>query len=123
MTDRNIHPTPKPDVPRVAPGSDDHWLSRPATVRAAWRVLGVVLGLLVLAQFLVPVKGHFPLENTFAFGAWFGFLACLAMVLAARVLGWWLKKPESYYGEADTPIDAGPGGGDAGPEAGGDDRA
>jgi hypothetical protein len=108
MTDQNH----KPDVPRVDPASDDHWLTRPATIRKLWWAFGVVLALTVLAQFFIPVKGKFPLENTFAFGAWYGFLACVAMVLAAKMLGWWLKRPEDYYGEAD-PAPAGKEEGDA----------
>jgi len=101
MNDARFTGDPRPDVPRVDPATDDHWLTRPATVRALWWVLGGVLTLTVLAQFLVPVKGKFPLESSFAFGAWYGFGTCVLMVLAARVLGWWLKRPEDYYGEAD----------------------
>lgn len=78
---------------------DNHWLTRPATIRKLWWVFAAVLALTVLAQFLIPVKGKFPLESTFAFAAWYGFFCCVAMVLAARVLGWWLKRPESYYAE------------------------
>lgn len=106
MTERNVHETPKPTVPRVDPATEDHWLTRPSTIRILWWVMGVVLGLTVLAQFFIPVKGKFALESTFAFGAWFGFFACVLMVLAARVLGWWLKKPEDYYGEADPAPEA-----------------
>ncbi len=102
----------KPDVPRVDPGSDDHWLTRPATIRKLWWAFGIVLALTVLAQVFIPVKGKFPLEDTFAFGAWYGFLACVAMVFAAKILGWWLKRPEDYYGEAD-PVPTGKEEGDA----------
>ncbi len=98
-----MQPPRRPDVPRVDPALDDHWLTRPATIRRLWWLLGVVLALTVLAQFWIPVKGKFALESTFAFGAWFGFGACVAMVLAARALGWWLKRPEDHYGEADPP--------------------
>ncbi len=37
------------------------------------------------------------MDGWFAFGAIYGFLSCLAMVLFAKVLGWWLKRPENYY--------------------------
>jgi hypothetical protein len=89
----------KPGVPRVDPAKDSHWLTRPGTVRLLWWIFGVVLGLTVLLQLAVPVKGKFALESTFAFGAWYGFGACVAMVLVARVLGWWLKRPDDYYAE------------------------
>ncbi len=99
-----------PEVPRVDPATEDHWLTRPVTVRRLWWLLGAVLLLTVLAQFAIPVKGKFPLEGTFAFGAWYGFVCCVAMVLAARVLGWWLKRPETYYDATDN---GGEEGGDA----------
>ena len=37
----------------------------------------------------------------FAFGAVYGFLSCLAMVLVAKGLGYLLKRPHDYYREAD----------------------
>ncbi|MEE4173698.1 MAG: hypothetical protein V2I57_05545 [Xanthomonadales bacterium] len=99
------HPAPpdglKPGVPTVVPGSDDHWLTRPRTIRRLWWVFSAILALTVIAQWFIPIKGKFPLESTFAFAAWYGFACCVAMVLIARVLGWWLKRPESYYAEDD----------------------
>ena len=57
------------------------------------------------------------LDGTFAFGAWYGFLCCVAMVLVARAMGWWLKRPESYYDNEDptkqAPVDT-PGAGQTG---------
>lgn len=87
----------KPGVPRVDPATDRHWLTRPKTVRGLWWAFAAVLALTVVVQFAIPVKGKFDLESTFAFGAWYGFGACVVMVLAARVLGWWLKRPDDYY--------------------------
>jgi hypothetical protein len=92
----------KPGVPRVEPGSDDHWLTRPQTVRRLWWISGVILALTVVAQFFVPIKGKFALESSFGFAAWFGFFACVAMVLVAKALGWWLKRPQDHYAEDDA---------------------
>lgn len=86
--------------------SDDrHWLTRPGSIRVLWIVFGVVLALTVAVQFLVPVKGAFGIEKSFGFGAWFGFAACLLMVLVAKVLGWLLKRPEDYYRQAADETD------------------
>ncbi len=103
---QSLPPIPglKPGVPRVVPGSDNHWLTRPSTVRLLWWVFGAILALTVVAQFFIPIKGKFTLESTFGFAAWFGFFACVAMVLVAKVLGWWLKRPEDYYAEDDPTI-------------------
>ena len=80
-----------------APDSQDHWLARPATIRLLWRVFAAVLALTVLAQAVIYVKGYFGMDGWFAFGAIFGFLSCLAMVLVAKGLGYVLKRGEDYY--------------------------
>ncbi|NGP52254.1 hypothetical protein G6N75_01950 [Thioalkalivibrio sp. XN8] len=72
-------------------------MARPATIRWLWRVFGLVLGLVVAAQFFVGVHGHFGVDGWFGFNAAFGFFACVAMVLFAKVLGWLVKRPEQYY--------------------------
>ena len=77
--------------------TDDHWLARPTTIKLLWRVFAAVLALTVLAQLVISVKGYFGVDGWFAFGAVFGFLSCLAMVLVAKGLGFVLKRGEDYY--------------------------
>ena len=84
---------------RQAP--DNHWLTRPATIQKLWIGFTVVLTLLVAAEYVVEMKGSFPLSDNFGFPAWFGFAACVAMVLVARMLGWLLKRTEDYYTNPD----------------------
>jgi Na+/proline symporter len=81
----------------MKPNADDHWLARPTTIRLLWRVFAAVLALTVLAQIIIGVKGYFGVDGWFAFGAVFGFLSCLAMVLVAKGLGFVLKRNEDYY--------------------------
>ncbi|HLU77067.1 MAG TPA: hypothetical protein VKZ48_04070 [Burkholderiales bacterium] len=76
---------------------EPHWLTRPDTIRKLWWIFGVVLALTVVAQFVVPLEGHFGADGLFAFNAWFGFLACAALILIAKVLGVLIKRPEDYY--------------------------
>lgn len=78
---------------------DDAWLARPSTIRLLWWVFGVVLALSVGAQLIIKVKGYFGVDGWLGFGAVYGFGACLAMVLVAKVLGWVLKRPADYYRE------------------------
>ena len=80
---------------------DDAWLARPSTIRLLWWVFAVLLARTVAAQGLFKVKGYFGAEGWFAFGAVYGFLSCLAMVLVAKGLGYLLKRPHDYYREAD----------------------
>ena len=79
--------------------NDDAWLARPSTIRLLWRVFAVVLAVSVAVQLLFKVKGYFGVDGWLGFGAVFGFLACLAMVLFAKILGWILKRDEDYYQE------------------------
>ena len=81
------------------PDMDDHWLVRPATIRWIWRVSIVVLALTVLAQLVFPVKGYFVVDGWLGFGALYGFLACILMVLVAKGLGLFLKRDQHYYDE------------------------
>ncbi len=81
--------------------NDDAWLARPATIRLLWRVLWSVLALTVAAQLFIKIKGYFGIDDWFAFGAIYGFLACLAMVLFAKGLGYFLKRDENYYRAED----------------------
>ena len=75
----------------------DHWLVRPATIRWIWRISIAVLALTVLLQFVIKIKGYFGVDAWLGFGAAFGFLSCLAMVLVAKGLGVVLKRDEDYY--------------------------
>jgi hypothetical protein len=77
----------------------DHWLVRPATIRLLWRAFIAVLALTVLAEFLVAHHPHFRVESVAGFGAWYGFLACAGMILFAKGLALFLKRPDTYYGE------------------------
>ena len=81
---------------------DDAWLVRPATIRLLWWILWIVLALTVAAHFVIKVKGYFGIDAWYGFGAVFGFLCCLLMVVIARGLGFLLKRDENYYqGEQD----------------------
>ncbi|HKJ15823.1 MAG TPA: hypothetical protein VJ984_00555 [Xanthomonadales bacterium] len=78
---------------------DDHWLTRPATIRKLWIVFVVILAATVAAQLFISVKGYFGPDGWFAFGAIYGFGSCLVMVLVAKLLGFVLKRKENYYSD------------------------
>jgi hypothetical protein len=78
---------------------ESHWLTRPATIRTLWLIFGGVLALTVLAEIFVAHDAHFGIDGTFSFHAWYGFLACAALIGAAKLLGLVLKRPDSYYEE------------------------
>lgn len=78
---------------------DKHWLVRPDMIRLLWWIGSVVLALTVVAAIFVDLHPYFPVERIFAFYALFGFFACVAMVLFAKLLGVFLKRPDTYYDE------------------------
>lgn len=81
------------------------WFDRPESRKLLWRLLWGACAVSVLAE-LVFVFGHhrhdyFGIDGRFGFYAALGFVGCAVMILLARVLGFVLKRPESYYGDAD----------------------
>ncbi len=76
-----------------------HWLVRPRTIRILWGVFVAILAATVVAGAFVGHVGHGGLADTFGFGAWFGFVACAALILFAKALGMLLKRPDTYYDE------------------------
>ncbi|MEQ8345694.1 MAG: hypothetical protein RIB84_11660 [Sneathiellaceae bacterium] len=72
-------------------------LAQPRTLRRLWGVLAGALLLVVLANFAITPKGHFGIDGSFAFFAWFGFLSCLALVILGKVIGVFVRRDESYY--------------------------
>jgi hypothetical protein len=72
------------------------------------RITWLVLIGLVIADFLLPERyERFPWEAISGFGALYGFLACVLIIVFAKVLGYLLLfRPEGYYDDqirAPTP--------------------
>ncbi len=77
--------------------SRKHWLVRPGTIRLLWIASAAILAALVVAGVFVHGHAYFTIDGIFAFNAWYGFLTCVAMVAAAKVLGVFIKRQDSYY--------------------------
>ena len=80
---------------------EDSWLVRPSSIRLLWRIFWAVLALTVAAHAVIDVKGYFGIDGWYGFGAAFGFLACVIMVVVAKGLGLLLKRDQDYYREQD----------------------
>jgi len=87
---------------RKTPPASRHWLDDPKHVRLLWRGFIAVLALTLGAQFVVDLHPAFALEAWFGFYAAFGFAACALMILAAKLLGFLIKRPDSYYARDDA---------------------
>jgi len=89
-------PAPKKTAKKQTP--ELHWLMRPETIRKLWFGGGAVLAVLVVLQAGIETHGYFGLDGTFGFNAWYGFIACVAMIIVAKGLGAFLKREDTYYG-------------------------
>lgn len=77
----------------------EHWLRRPGTIRGLWILFGTILAATVIADLFFERHALFGVDGGFGFYAWYGFAACVALVLGSRLLGLLLKRPDTYYGD------------------------
>jgi hypothetical protein len=89
------------EPPTRDPNEVPHWLDHPKNVQRLYRGFVAVLALTVLVELLVPMHPHFAVESVFGFNGWFGFGTCVAMIVFAKGLALWLKRPDTYYDSAD----------------------
>lgn len=75
-----------------------HWLLRKENIRKLWMFFIAILLVTTIAGFFVHQHVHFGIEDSFGFFAWYGFITCVGMVVFAKLLGIFLKRPEDYYG-------------------------
>ncbi len=79
------------------PPDHDHWLIRRSTIRLMWIVGIAILAVTVIADLFVDHHGAFGLDGAIGFGAWFGFASCVLLVIVAKGLAHFIKRPDSYY--------------------------
>jgi hypothetical protein len=76
-----------------------HWLTRPETIRRLWQWGIGMLAVLTLLDLVIEIHPYFGIDGSFGFYAWYGFLTCAAMIVAAKALGFLLTRPDTYYGD------------------------
>lgn len=76
-----------------------------------WGILGF-MALLVILDLLIPTGyGRFPWDGIGGFGALYGFVSCVLIIVVSKALGYaLLYRPEDYYqedyyGEERIPVD------------------
>jgi hypothetical protein len=74
---------------------------RPALVNRIVYTLYALCALSVVLDLFVHRHEKFAFAGSFGFYAGYGFVACVALVLAAKGLRRLLMRDENYYGEAD----------------------
>ena len=73
------------------------WLDHSKNVARLYRGLWVFGGLLVLADLVVHRHAETAFDGRFGFYGLYGFVACVALVLAAKLLRRVVMRREDYY--------------------------
>jgi hypothetical protein len=76
---------------------DLRWLDRPENVARLYVGLWVFGGALALLDLVVHRHAEVGFDGWFSFYALYGFFACVALVLAAKVLRRLVMRREDYY--------------------------
>lgn len=74
-----------------------YWLDNPGNVRKIIIALFVVCAGLFLADAFYHKHPHFEAEEWFGFYAIYGFVMCVGLVLAAKLMRVFLMRDEEYY--------------------------
>lgn len=78
-------------------GERKRWLDYPENVRkvyfSVWIACAVLLGL----ELLIDKHVETEVERWFGFHGFFGLVACVGLVLAAKLLRRVIARPENYY--------------------------
>ncbi len=74
-----------------------YWLDDKRNVKKILYVLYAVCAALFIADAFYHKHPHFEAEYVFGFYAVFGFIMCVALVLAAKVIQVFLSRDEEYY--------------------------
>jgi len=82
--------------------SSEHWLDRPSSIPKLWAGFIAALALTVLAEWVVALYPHFDVEKLHAFNALYGFGTCILMIVLAKGLALWLKRPDTYYQDTES---------------------
>jgi len=74
-----------------------HWLDRKENVTKVARGLYLLCGVLVLLDLFIHRHAVVGVDGWFAFYALYGFVGSVGLVMTAKLLRLWLKRPEDYY--------------------------
>ena len=68
-------------------------------VLIVWGIFLTTLATSLIAERFIHVKPVLDIEGRIFFHAWFGFITCIVFVLFSKILGFFIKRHESYYKE------------------------
>lgn len=74
-----------------------NWFYRESSIKKLWTGAIIILALTVIAELFITLHPHFKIESIFSFHAIYGFVACVVMVVFAKLLGFLIKRKDDYY--------------------------
>jgi hypothetical protein len=76
-----------------------HYIGNPENRKRLWLFFYISLGLALGADLFVShEEGHFFWERIIGFGAVYGFVSCVLIIVVSKAVGHMgLMKPEDYY--------------------------
>ncbi len=77
----------------------NYWLDKPENVSTLYRGLWALGAVLVLLDLAVHRHEESAFAELFGFFGLYGFVACVALVLTAKLLRRGVMRPEDYYGD------------------------
>lgn len=85
--------------PQLKPAAAEppRWLDRAENVRKVYYSVWVACALLLIAELFIDKHGETEIEHWFGFHGFYGLIACVLLVLAAKLLRRVLMRPENYY--------------------------
>ncbi|UUX50028.1 hypothetical protein NUH88_21890 [Nisaea acidiphila] len=78
-------------------GEEPRWLDNPANVKKIVYALVAICALLFVADAFYHKHPYFAAESWFGFYAIYGFVMCVGLVLAAKLMRVFLMRDEDYY--------------------------
>ncbi|MFT7593397.1 MAG: hypothetical protein ACI8R4_000710 [Paracoccaceae bacterium] len=99
-----------PDNPDTYPalGRLLTWVDRPGSATKLVYALAALCVLLFLADFTYHKHGHFKVEYLPGFYGIYGFVMFSALIIAAKALRFFIKRPEEFYGDKAVDSEAYP---------------
>lgn len=91
------------EEPREGEKREFDWFDRPKVRAGLWKALWISCGLTLVAEAILRMARGPESGLHLWFGAYavLGFVSCALMIVAAKALGFVLKRPPDYWGASD----------------------
>lgn len=101
IEDNSMYDKPHPDTRVVDPASEEPgFFYRPEVIKNILRGFYAVCIVLFVLDFVFHRHAYFSVESWWGFYGVFGFVACVALVLIAKIMRRFLWREATYYDDS-----------------------